>query len=176
MGNEQALAATANTRNLSTSLPISPRLKALGAILTKTYVCARQPLPKEEVLAFQAQCFDEALTAAGVPTDDLDEVYRRAIAVHTSAFPIGTGELITAWHAVQADRREAARAETQRAWMAEYEAREQAHREHIQRLNTDPEYKATHEAQMADITRMRHALRNRVFAHQEGATDAIASE
>ena len=162
MGNDkQALAATANATNLSTSPP-TLRRKTLGAILAKTYACARRPLPDAVVLDFEAQCFDEALTAAGVPTEDLDEVYQRAIATHTSAFPLGTGELITAWGELQDARRAAARAAEHQAYMARLQEREAEMREHARRLETDPAYRAEHEARRAHIDAIRQSLRDRL--------------
>lgn len=150
------MADSALVRTSSANSSISPptsRRKAVGVLLTKIAVCTRQPLPEAAVLDFQASIFDEALTEAGVPTEDLDAVYRRAIGGHTSSFPLGTGELITAWQTLAKEREYAARVE--RDLRRQRDARRDAaqaaaeHATHTARMADDTAYRAEYEAYQA---------------------------
>jgi hypothetical protein len=75
----------------------------LETILLKVHACASHPVPDPDMLPLLVLAWHEALTE--VPTADLAEVYRRAISQHTSAFPLSTGELLTTWQTLRAERR-----------------------------------------------------------------------
>lgn len=72
--------------------------------MLKAYLCAGQPQPDPTLLEFEAGAWEEALTAAGVPDDALNDVYRKAIGRHDTPYRLSTGELIAAWGIVARER------------------------------------------------------------------------
>jgi hypothetical protein len=81
-------------------------------------------MPEVGVLAQHAAWWDEALI--NIPSEDLDEVYLRAISTHTSAFPLGTGDMIAAWQVIQTERDKAARFAATQEYLADTRERAQA--------------------------------------------------